>query len=176
MFSRPPEERIDELLHEYESMYLSTRRWMIRNAYQYVHDIDVAEDIVQECWLHLWLRSEILLSVPKCTRNSYIKQCVRNACIDYLRKNNRVQTVEKIQRVALAHLSVDHSSYAMDNLDWKELLDFLPKQEKTVVNLLLGGYSVKDIATMMRINTGTVRCYQSRACKHLKSLIDSGQR
>lgn len=164
----------------FDSIYQSMHPRLIKYACLFVRQHETAEDIVQECWLRLWAKPDTLLSLPEGAREAYIKQCVHNACIDYIRQIRRMplQFVEDIELPA-ALLQINKENVLLQEVesfvkfDLPRLMDVLPKQERLVVEKTLHGYSNREIAEEMQISIGTVRCYWSRACHRLYSRIKS---
>lgn len=150
---------------------------MVHYAYLFVHQYETAEDIVQECWLRLWSKPERLLSIPDTAREAYVKQCVRNACIDYKRQNHRITySVENNElEVSMSYTAInDRIAYEYQVLakhDLPELMNALPKQERIVVEKMFAGFSTQEISEQMHISIGTVRCYWSRARHRLYLLM-----
>lgn len=52
-------------------------------AVSYVHDLDLAQSLVQECFIRLWEKRDEAHKIKKLS--SYLLTMVRNRCIDYLR-------------------------------------------------------------------------------------------
>lgn len=162
----------------FDSMYQSMHPHLINYACLLVRQHETAEDIVQECWLRLWAKPDTLLSLPEGAREAYIKQCVHNACIDYIRQSRRIplQFVEDIELpVGLRQNNNDkgllQDAQSFVRFDLPGLIDILPRQERLVVIKTLQGCSNREIAEDMKISDGTVRCYWSRACHRLYTRI-----
>lgn len=127
------------------------------------------------------VKTRQLLSLPEGAREAYIKQCVHNACIDYIRQSRRILllSVEDIELPAtLSRQNIKDEALLQDaesfvKFDLPALMVFLPRQERLVVEKTLQGYSNKEIAEEMQISVGTVRCYWSRTCHRLYSRIKS---
>lgn len=165
----------------YGSIYKSMYTHLVKYACLFVHQYETAEDVVQECWLRLWSKPDVLLSIPEESREAYIRQCVHNACIDYIRQIRRIplQSVEDIEFPAALSRQIDKDEALLQDaeyfvrFDLPGLMGLLPRQERLVVEKTLKGYSNREIAEEMQISIGTVRCYWSRACRRLYSRIKS---
>lgn len=59
------------------------------HAVSYVKDLDLAQSLVQECFIKLWEKHENALQIEKLS--TYLVFMVRNQCIDYLRKNRKLE-------------------------------------------------------------------------------------
>ena len=165
----------------FDSMYQAMHLRLVKYACMFVRQHETAEDIVQECWLRLWSKPDVLLSIPEGSREAYIRQCVRNACIDYIRQRRRIplQSVEDIELPAALSRQINKDEALLQDaesfvkFDLPGLMGLLPRQERLVVEKTLQGYSNREIAEEMQISVGTVRCYWSRACRRLYSRIKS---
>ncbi len=132
----------------------------------------VAEEIVEDIFIHLWINSKntpIYLSVK-----NYLYRSTHNNCIKYL---NKVKTDKKLienLHYTLSDHEIIHpltSDYPMSNLMAKELedkaeeiLEFLPNQCKVIYILnRFENLSYSEIAEKLNITVGTVKTQMSRA-------------
>lgn len=172
---------VGNIYNEYTDMYMTLRCKLVQYANKIVHQYETAEDIVQECWLHLWTKQDLLISIPKPLRELYVRRCVRNACFDYLRSIDKLHiiNIEYIDLLSSLSLQIDYcnsfeqcdSSISITELFG--LISTLPEQEKKVVEKKIEGYSTADISEYMHISTGTVRSYWSRARHRLHIIMKS---
>lgn len=149
----------------YEQYYGS----MIRKAKRYVSDIHDAEDIVSACWVSLLLHMERLVALEETMRAAYILAAVKNASIDFLRKQSR-------QNMLLNE--VDEAGTGeewLESIEYQELLAILLKQlppyEARIVGFKLMKYTSVEIADLLHISPVSVRIYWMRARKHLRNYL-----
>jgi RNA polymerase sigma-70 factor (family 1) len=57
-------------------------------AMHYLHDMDLVEDVVQDCFVELWERMNAEKTVSSV--KSYLYMMVRNRCLDTLKKDNQI--------------------------------------------------------------------------------------
>lgn len=136
-------------------------------AVQYVDSLEIAEDIVQDVFLHFWEEKRIFSADinPK----AYLFRTVRNAAIDYIRKNNyRIFTdLEEANLISEEEISADELSSQYEHLH--RLIDQLPPQEKAVLMaIVVDNKRYKDVAEEMHISVNTVKTHFARALKTLR--------
>ncbi len=137
-------------------------------ANKYVEDIDLAEDIVQELFIKIWIKRE-QLNINNSLR-SYLFQSVNNSCLNHLKHL-------KIRDNYKKHIS----SYKTDELHYdtlveKELnlriynsIESLPEKRKIIFKLSrFGGLKYKEIAEKRKISIKTVKVQIGKALKTLR--------
>ena len=142
------------------------REWetCLRIAYVFVWpDQGTAKDIVQDSFLKLW-ENRSILNLRK-GYSSWLHTCVKNRSIDYLRKKRPIND-DQIQNV----------QKTLEEEDWKEeieaSLQSLPVKQRSVVLLKFWqGLSIKEIAEILEIPTGTVGTRLSVAMQRLKLIL-----
>lgn len=180
MLSRPPESQSSQT---FSVMYQALIKHLVQYAYRVVHHYETAEDIVQECWLRLWVKQNKLLQISPQAREAYIKRCVRNACIDYVRHVQRssLYLTDNIELIAsdlnlmYEEDNIIRNMILPEEMELREMLSRIPPQEKYVVEKKLEGYSTKEISDQMNISRSTVRCYWSRARSRLRLVMKCKQ-
>jgi len=133
----------------------------------------VAEDIAQESFIKVWHRR------PECTHflslKSYLYTTVKNACIDWARKN---QSQEKAVN-ALLPLLQQTGQPALERLVMTETcrqlhlaINELPARCQKIVRLsYLEGKSIKQIAVELNIETGSVGSHKTRGIMLLRKRL-----
>ncbi|MCP9612516.1 RNA polymerase sigma-70 factor [Coprobacter tertius] len=150
-------------------------------ASRFIDDEETVRDIIQECFLKLWEKREILSAISV---TSLLFAMVRNGCINYLK---HVSVVEKHRIEYLARIDGEERLYYADfvfdpdnNLLYNELQD----QIKLVIGQLPGrcrevfllsrfsGLKNKEIAEKLQISLTAVEKHITKALcifsKHFK--------
>lgn len=137
-------------------------------ATQYTDSLEVSEDIVQDVFLRFW-ESKKYLS-PKSFLKSYIFSSVRNASIDYIRKNN-VHTFTELEEASyLKEEEVTEENLLAQHEHLHELLKQLPPQEYSVlIAIVVHNKKYKEVGEEMNISVNTVKTHLSRALKYLRT-------
>ncbi|MEJ2594548.1 MAG: RNA polymerase sigma factor [bacterium] len=126
---------------------------------------EIAQDLVQESFMKLWIRrKEVNFKKSK----SYLFSTAYHTMIDYIRKNERLTTLEGKEH----HLEPEDCHYS----DLKEILDMalgnLPEIQRTVVLLRdYEGYSYIEIGEITGLSESQVKVYIYRARLFLKKYI-----
>lgn len=141
-------------------------------AYKRLKDQDQAKDIIQEIFIHIWVKKETLVinNFP-----AYLNISVRNRVFKALAKQSHDHPFfEVLDNLPATYLQADY------NLIWKEffksyeaLLNSLPQQRKTIFRMRFQeDKSTNDIADQLGISKKTVQNQLSLAFDQLKvSLI-----
>ena len=135
-----------------------------------------AEDIVQDVFLKLWERRELLDNI---SLTSFLFMMVRNSCLNYLKHRQIADTVqqripdtETAERLCAADFVPDPSSLLIQ----KELSDSIdqimeelpPKCKEAFVLSRLNGLKNREIAEHMAITEKVVEKHITRALKRFR--------
>jgi RNA polymerase sigma-70 factor (ECF subfamily) len=129
--------------------------WIVRNyshaVYRLVrakiYDKDEADDIVQNTFVNFY--KAIRRFDDKRPVSSYLFQIAKNEMKIYFRSRKKTHPLD--ERIAVEN---------EDNLtteDYEKSLSLLPKNQKKALQLLIEGYSYKEIASQLKIPINTVR-------------------
>ena len=146
------------------------KKLMIQD-FRIVNKQDVAEDIVQECFIKLWQkRNDISTDISIAT---YIKKMVRNRCLDYLRKN-KIRTVEVNDNL---NIEIEENANEVrfeknEKLQRKiqSTLNSLPEKCRQVFVLAkYEKFTYKQISEKLEIAPKTVEAHMSKALKSFRT-------
>jgi len=162
MISKPiqAEKELKELMNKYYSQLCVV-------SVQYTDSLEIAEDIVQDVFLRFWEDNK-LLSVETNSK-AYLFRSVRNASIDYIRKNNyRVFTdIEEANLISEEEISEEELSLQYERL--YRIISQLSPQERAVLNaIVVENKRYKEVAEEMNISVNTVKTYFARALRTLR--------
>ncbi len=126
---------------------------------------ELAEDLVQEAFMRLWERHR---EIPYAKGKAWLFTTAYRAMIDHIRKNNRMESMEKGEKYGNR---VEHG-YS----DLKEILnkavEKLPAMQRSVLLLRdYEGYSYREIGEITGLNESQVKVYIFRARLFLKKYI-----
>jgi RNA polymerase sigma-70 factor (ECF subfamily) len=137
-------------------------------AMRYVSNRETCEDIVQDIFLKIW-KNRKTIEINGSGRN-FIVTSVKNACIDYLRK----QENEQIWKEKLT----ENKEYSSDDLysvvELEQMLDSalakLPENIRTVFEMnRFEGKTYAKIAAEQNLSVKTIEAYMSKALKLLRT-------
>ncbi len=157
---RPQETRrfdIEKFLKELNSQELRNE---ILNFFR-SRQIPEAEDMAQE----VLLRASSAIKESKFNGDSQLKtwlyQIARNLLIDKLRRAKHKSSKGLVDEIPQAAEAIDQELDAETKLiremTKKQALDALSPEKRSVIELLLQGYSYQEIATILDIPKGTVK-------------------
>lgn len=134
---------------------------------QYTDAIQVSEDLVQDVLLRFWEEKKYRLATD--SLRAYIFKAVRNASIDYIRKN-KMQIFTDLEEAAyLTEEEISEIELQSQQQALHKLLDRLPVQERRVIlAIVVDNKKYKDVAYEMGISVNTVKTHLSRAMKYLR--------
>jgi len=163
---------------DFEQFYIT---WYSRAKYfarEYVHSESDAENIIQDVFLHLYERRDLMDAYTNLT--AYLFTSIKNRCLDYLRKWVLEQeTAQGVQdefemelRMKYDSLEIFNTQFS-DETDIGELLDnALQKLPERCRNIFimnkLEGKKQKEIAEELNLPINTVESQMRIACKKLR--------
>lgn len=137
-------------------------------ALHYLHDISDAEDVVQDCFAHLWQ----CLSEGRTVGDvkSYLYSMVRNRCLDTLRRGDG--STVALSSTDLEDSLADEEEYEECSLTEARMwtaIDALPERCREVLLLCKrDGLKYEEVAVRLGISVNTVKNQVSKALKALK--------
>jgi len=141
---------------KFEAIVRKHQSMLYRIAYNFFHNVSVAEEVVQDVFLELHKRERPLESEEHLT--AWLRQAAVHRCIDILRRRSRHQEepLEDLSEVASVDVEVDPL------LDEKlhQLVASLPDNQRAVVVLRYG--------RLLNMPAATVRSHLQRALAMLR--------
>jgi len=151
--------------------YIFTHYWksLYLQAFAKLQSRDAAEEVVQELFVALWEKRNILL-ISNLTH--YLRMALRNKCIDHIRK--RV-VKEKYWNYYRAFLPRQENN-TQETISYNNLMEAvesgmarLPEKTKKIFELSrFEGKSVTDVAQLIRLSEKSVEYHLTKCLKTLK--------
>jgi len=143
-------------------------RYLHSIAMNYVQDCDIANDMVQETFIHLFNNIERLEEIRN--YKSYLRVSVRNRCISYLRQLD-IEDAHKSLYLREIELAGTEDTEAEDLSPFlHELLDSLPDSCKEVCKLrFLDGYKINEISERLSLSPNTIKVQIHRGKQKIKN-------
>lgn len=163
---------MEPLYHRYSSLLYTL-------AYRMVTDRQVAEDIIQETFLSLWLHA-ISYSPQEGPVRSWLVSFVRHRAIDYLRRVSRHadwkeiswEDVKKQEDVALPDVWEEVWA-SVQQVHVREALLQLPSEQRLVILLVyFRGWTHMQVAQRYQLPCGTVKSRIRLGLRHLKRALE----
>jgi len=161
----------------FEIIFKTYYKRLYQYALKYINDPIKADDMVQDCFFHLWVkRSQIDASKP--IRN-YLFIITKNKCLNWIKANNIRYQHKEIWKLSKINEQLQQLDFMKDEeeslfeLMYKDLLiqiEELPEQCQKVFKLSrFDNLKNKEIANELNISIKTVEKHISKAIKQLKS-------
>lgn len=134
-------------------------------ATHYLHDIDEAEDVVQDCFVKLISRSIMPENIK-----AFLYTSVRNACIDLLRRQSPIDT-----EISPSDLSGTISDDQAQESSFREAelwtaIELLPERCREIFLMSKrDGMTYREIAEELNLSEKTVEHQISKALKTLRA-------
>ncbi len=138
-------------------------------AGKFVGDKQVAEELVSDCFLKLWMHRENIL-IEKSVKG-YLFYMLRNRILDYLRKSKKSIIVDS---APLPDLPDDEITNEQDfYAELYRVIQRLPGQRRKILELAaFESMTYKEIAQKMNISVNTVKTQMGRAYQFMKEELD----
>jgi len=143
-------------------------------AMQYVHQPEVAEEVVNDVFIKIWKQKATLLEIQNL--ESYLFIAVKNGSLNYIKQYSHY------------HIAIDDDNTGKlvslhnpeQDIEWKELyfklqqaVNDLPDQCRTVFRLVKEeGFRMKQVAEILGISPRTVETQLYRAIKRLDGVLN----
>lgn len=137
---------------------------------RFIENREIREDIVQDTFITLWSKKNEISFDESAV--FYLKACVRNGCINYLKHQSCEQKyIDKILERKSFYDQGEDSLYTVKELQGmlKQSLDKLPEKCKRAYLLsYMEGKTNAEIAEILGMSTKTVERYKNKSMDHLK--------
>ncbi|WP_298538530.1 sigma-70 family RNA polymerase sigma factor [uncultured Aquimarina sp.] len=152
------------------------KRWhekLCKQAYWYSKDIEASKDIAQDSWSIILLKIHNLKD-PN-SFGSWALTIVTRKSYDWLRKNKKELEGINSYGKSLDQIPIDYDTEENDDsvmIVLKKSIKMLPNNQQMVLHLFyLDGYSVKQIAEIANVSTGTIKSRLFTAREKLKLIL-----
>ncbi|WP_346863670.1 RNA polymerase sigma-70 factor [uncultured Draconibacterium sp.] len=141
-----------------------------------VHDIELSQDIVSECFVRIWERRESI--EIESSIKYYLLISVRNSIYGFMRSPESRKTdintvIARLENTAIEeyNLEKDETIYQLS-----KLIEQLPEQRKNILELAaFKGKTYTEIAEQLNISVNTVKTQMARAYRFLRDGVNSDQ-
>jgi RNA polymerase sigma-70 factor (ECF subfamily) len=142
-----------------------------RLAFRFLKDREQSEEIVQECFINLWMSRQKLN--PEGNIWLYLYVIAKRLSLNTLRQicQSRELTGKLINYIATVHNNTEEDVLVHDLEQFTEkIINQLPKQQQLIFRLSrIEHLSHKEIADQLQISPNTVKNHMVEALKTLKS-------
>ena len=158
---------------EFEKFFRERYRSLCFLANRYLKDITVAEEIVQDVFVHIWeKRDQITI---KGSVSAYIATSVKNNCLNHLKHNSIVKTYEKNE---LIRMSVDSSGneeemhdFELESAILNAIAELPPQRKKVFMMSRVDGLKYHEIAAKLGLSVKTIEAQMGKALKQFRTKL-----
>lgn len=165
-----PSKKDPDLKDNFDHIYVIYYSRMRRFAKEFVLFEEDAENVVQDVFLQLWEKKEVL--DIKVSLTAYLFSLVKNKCIDYLR--HQIVAEEYIHEQKTKIYSLEQFDYNISSDDdiekiLNKAIDKLPEKCREIfIKSRVEGKKYKEIANELNISINTVENQMSIALKKMR--------
>ncbi|WP_270089464.1 sigma-70 family RNA polymerase sigma factor [Sphingobacterium sp. SYP-B4668] len=161
----------------FTAFYMLHHQELGRTIGKFIKNREQTEELVQEVFVKLWLKRDILAKVENI--RSYLFVLAKNTSLNTLKKNIRVET-ERIEWLRSEETQIRNQVQEIDESAYYQLLDRaidnLPPQQKKVYLLSRSGRKkYVEIAEELQISKETVKKYLQLANASIVSYLQKNK-
>jgi len=135
---------------------------------------ELAEEVVQEVFLRIWLNRETLTEVQQF--GAYLNRMNRNHCLNAIKRlaqESRITGELSRQNTEYSHETEDRISYRSTQAVLDEAIGKLSPQQQKVYRLChVEGLKYEEAASQLNISPGTVHTHMKLALKAIRMHLD----
>ncbi|UZO80144.1 RNA polymerase sigma-70 factor [Aquimarina sp. ERC-38] len=158
-------------LKSYEVLYKKYHKVLVLYAKQFVNDLQIAENIVQDTFVTLYEKRDALQIHT--SFKSFMYTVVRNNCLNYLKRESKILVNSDISNELPTH---EESEHTITKLEMAEKLhraiNQLPQQNQQIFKLSkYRGLTNEEISEKLGLTKRTVETHISNALKKLRATL-----
>lgn len=158
-----------ERLQQLERLVAERQDWLFRFAYMRIGVREDAEDVVQDTFLRVYRKLEMLHDVENL--QAYLTRSITNACQDYFRRRS-ITTIELSRIEQLPDVPTDagiHEEFQRIN----RMLDGLPEEQAETVRLhCIDELTFREIAQLYGVPEPTIKSRYRYAIAHIQKQLN----
>ncbi len=158
--------------YAFRDLFKTHYQSLVRNARRYVHDAQIAEDIVGDVFLKIW-EERSRLKITKSIKG-YLFQMVRNQSLNYLKSKKLELTDEFYLSISLqSNMTTDEQVNINEITEHiQKAITELPARSRSVFTMhRYDNLKYSEIAEVLKITEGTVETHMVRALKFLRKRL-----
>jgi len=160
-------------------VYYKYQNVMLRIAKSYIDDSRICEDMVQNAFLSLLRNKKVVMKLPAPKLKAYIILATRHACIDYLRKERRMNLLDipdniLLEMVDKSRARLSESDMPFRTVEFYSVIHQLPAEDQTILlGHYIAGLDTEELAHMLGCSPNTLRVRLHRARKRALALFQT---
>jgi RNA polymerase sigma-70 factor (ECF subfamily) len=161
-------------IHEYEKLFMKYYEPLCHHAVKFLHDMDLAEDIVQEFFYHFWKNRETLRL--RLSLEAYLFTSVRNNSLHYL---EHLKVRQHYHNMKASEPNAGILNEELPGIGLKELrkviemtLERLPERCSMIFRMnRYDGMKYREIAEALTISVKTVEADMGKALQQFRESL-----
>jgi len=150
------------------------RTALFRVAFRLIKQRDIAEEMIQDVFLSLWISRQHLAKVADPV--AYLYRILLNKTVTYLKKEANQRRIIEAARLLYKSSGINTTEQTIDSNESLRLIEKalgqLPPQQKNVYRLSQQqGLSNDEIAGLLHISPHTVRSHLSKATEFIRNFL-----
>lgn len=146
---------------------------LVHFAFTIVPNIETAEDVVEDSFIQLWEKRQLISQASGI--KPYLYASVRNRCIDFLRKQSHSNLYLNHLKKLPPEFAADHSqkiiiSEAMHQV-FLAVQNLPPKYQKVFKMIYVEEKEIKEIAVELNLPVSTIRSQKTKVLELLKNQL-----
>jgi len=165
----------------FERIYTQFSDDIFRRIYGILRNMQDTEDAVQDTWQKIYVHLTKLRGMEENVLRAYIMTCAKNHAISILRIRNKEEAVLSGKDIGDVADDVSEGCFfaSCDGIDEDYIISSMEKLGEIYGDVLVyyyvHGHSIKEIAKLMNISSGTVGSRLARGRKKLYELLKEGK-
>lgn len=158
-------------IDSFEKLFKAFNRPLTLFAQQYVFDVHVGEDIVQENFVYFW--ENIHKIEIRTSLKAYFYQSIKNRCYNYLRNQN-IYDKHKIRYVESLLASNDPDVFTDPEIHnvLNNAISLLPPEMGKIIRLkYIEKKKILEVSGILQVSNNTVKTQLARGKQKLKELL-----
>ena len=140
---------------KFEQLYYMYDKLMMNVAMSKLHDIDMAEDVLQDSWLYIAINFEKVGDINSVSTRKYLATITAGFAINKFNKNNK--TILLPLDEAIGSISDEYFNQ-FETLELKLAIDTLNDESQNLLHLTyIYGYKSHELADMFGLSDSNVR-------------------
>lgn len=161
---------IDGDIKAFEKLVNSLRKYLYVIAKARLFDEFMVEDALQETFISLYINGRKIRDITKF--KAWITTVLINECNNIMRINKKTKLYYDEIDEKLIEADLTDFENLIKRLDFYQIIKCLNIEERTIISMFYSdGYTIKDIANIMKLNENTVKTKIDRARKKIKKSL-----
>ena len=156
----------------FRELFLTYCQPLIRFANRFINDVTLAEDIVQEVYLKIWLNRQNLN--PKLNIKSYLFVAVKNQTFKQLRQQKIRRTFDEKPQFFPPHIPTPEDIFNSKEVESTVLkaIEELPTKCRLIFSMnRFDRLTYSEIAEILNLSVKTIETQMGRALVHLRQRL-----